>query len=187
MKERLAKDALLAADDRFPSEAVLGMYAEVPTVHRNRLHYPVLKQLPGVTTLQFLQYILQSFSGCCTVAELSSCFPGGCHAAVFHFALVCHRDLWLEVLVRSLADCRGIIALRQDAVDALTLAFPLPQAPKPKRSVHASENMWRSALHYSHEKEKAPKEDAVWLHWEVVRSRYHSWWLDQCVAGDGEL
>ena len=169
--------------DAHPSDDLLKLYDVVPTVNRNRLHYPVLNGLPGLSTLVLIQHVLQAFSGCCTVAELMD--SAGCERSpLFHLVLVLHRDLWLSVVVRDLAVCSAVVSLRQDALDAVALSHPRPDL-QPRRSVHAAEQLWRDCLHYSHEASLAPT--ATWLHWEALRPRYHSWWVRQLLAGNGDL
>ncbi|KAJ9468618.1 hypothetical protein DIPPA_19290 [Diplonema papillatum] len=176
---------------RYPTGPVLARYADVPAVHRNRLHYPLLAALPETSALVFVQTVLQRFSGSCTVAELAEFLVqnqpstpdvAATQAAVCHLGVVLHRDLWLKFLLLDLGACSGVIGLTQDSVDAVSLSFPL-KLPPPVRSVWKAEMVWRSALMRSNESPLDKK--APWLHWEVVRCRYDDWWLRQIAAGDG--
>ena len=175
------KQFIKNAADSFPSAELLALYSEVPMVHRNRLHYPILKEASGLTAIAYFQHVLQRFSGCCTVAELMN--STACdRATLFHVTMILQRDLWLSVIIRDLAECRAVISLRQDAVDAVTFTDPSKDIV-PCRSVHASETFWRESLQYSHE--DILEAQQTWLHFESIRPKYQQWWVSQILAGKG--
>ena len=175
-QRELQKDGV--CNDKFPPADLLSQYEHVPEINRDRLHYQILKNQPKITAIVFLQHMLQRFSGCCLVSELAAALKCGV-GEVYHIALILNRDMWIDVIIKSLPDCTGTLSLKQDSVDTLTLTHP-NNSLLPSRSVHAAENMWRDALQCSHQKPLGA--DEVWLHWESINPRYPDWWIRQVIA-----